>query len=132
MKKQGQHVIDYWSRETLLPDGQPRVWIDAVPQVGPRWRSYPTYLRSATEGMEGMLVAWQFSRERGEEQRHWLLACRRFGNWLLEVQGDDGSFQRAFRFEGAAGKPEKNLTFAAIRYLAWLHVATAVQSLESF
>lgn len=91
MIRRGRAMIAFWVEASLCDDGFALTWADPGPL---RWRTgTPISLRTATEGMEGVLRAWRVA---GGSDRAWLAACRRFGDWVLSVQRHDGSFDRAF------------------------------------
>jgi hypothetical protein len=58
------------------------------------------YLRTMCESMYPTLLAYELDREEGVEQGHWLEAGIRFGEFLLRVQGADGSWFRAYDTAG--------------------------------
>jgi hypothetical protein len=58
------------------------------------------YLRCAVEEYEPLLRAYELERKRGENHDGWFAACLKFGNFLLASQQPDGSWMRAYSFEG--------------------------------
>jgi hypothetical protein len=96
----GRQILDFWAANSSAPSGLPRTWYDVNP---PGWRSfYPTYLRIATDGMEGMLKASRFMRGRGTPVASWESYVRRFGDWLVTRQNADGSYYRSYNLAGTA------------------------------
>ena len=59
-----------------------------------------TYLRCMAEEHEALLRAYQAEAARGREHAEWLGTARRFGEFLLDVQEDDGTWRRAYDFDG--------------------------------
>ncbi|MGD2174375.1 MAG: hypothetical protein PVJ27_03145 [Candidatus Brocadiaceae bacterium] len=124
LRAKGEAIVDFWSSRSLTDFGMPRVWWDVEPWN--RWRSrYPTYVRIACEGMEGMLSAWRVTRQHERGHPPWLEACTRFGDWLVGAQNEDGSFYRSYAHDGEPGHRSKGSTIAVVRYLVELHVATS-------
>lgn len=58
------------------------------------------YLRCAAEEYEPLLRAYEIERKRGENHDGWFTACLKFGDFLLASQQADGSWMRAYSFEG--------------------------------
>lgn len=135
-REKGEAIVDFWARESLLPDGWPRTWYDPAHEPGKRghWRENDNRhggmaLRIATTGMEGMLAAWRKQREDRRAKPAWLAACRRFGDWLVANQNDDGSYCLAYGPTIVAGRrqptePRKDATCNPIRFLVALHEVT--------
>ncbi|WP_448624419.1 hypothetical protein [Geodermatophilus sp. URMC 64] len=59
-----------------------------------------TYLRCMAEEHEALLRAYSAEAARGREHPEWLATARRFGEFLLDVQEDDGTWRRAYDFDG--------------------------------
>jgi hypothetical protein len=135
--EKGEAIVDFWARESLLPDGFPRTWYDPSRKPGGRgtWRTSDnrhggTALRTAATGMEGLLSAWETLQKHQQPREAWLLACRSFGDWLVANQNEDGSFHLAYEHALTDGKhrathPSKATTANPIRYLTQLHRATS-------
>lgn len=60
------------------------------------------YLRTMCDAMYPLLLAHRAERERGVDHDDWLQAARRFGDFLLRVQGRDGTWHRGYDTEGNA------------------------------
>ena len=95
-------VVDFWAQHSLTPSGLPRTWYDVHPDGTFTWRDYHTFLRVASDGMDGVLQAWNVERRRGQDRPEWLAFCRRYGDWLVRAQNADGSW---FREYGVDGRP---------------------------
>lgn len=136
LRQKGIGIVDFWANNCLLPSGLPRTWYD--PATGKNatgsWRKNDnpkggTAMRVATTGMEGMLSAWQLMKRTGTDQSSWLAACRKFGDWLVANQNDDGSYYLAYNHDLTDGKhlptePSKFTTTNPIRFLIMLYGAT--------
>jgi hypothetical protein len=96
----GRQILDFWAANSSAASGLPRTWYDVNP---PGWRGfYPTYLRIATDGMEGILKASRLMRSRGTPVPAWENYARRFGDWLVARQNADGSYYRSYNLAGTA------------------------------
>lgn len=93
-------VVDFWARHSLTPSGLPRTWYDVHPDGTYTWRDYHTFLRVASDGMDGALQAWNVERRKGRGRPDWLAFCRRYGDWLAGAQNADGSWFREYGFDG--------------------------------
>lgn len=136
LREKGEAIVDFWARESLCADGWPRTWYDPSRESGKhgRWRDSDNRhggmaLRVAATGMEGMLSAWLRMRQARHDKPAWLAACRKFGDWLVANQAEDGSYHLAYGPVAADGrrKPTEASTAATcnpIRYLVSLHEAT--------
>lgn len=117
---QGSGIVDFWVEEAPLPNGQPRLWSDGD---GLRWREgYPGFVRVASDGMEGVLDAARLMRRRAEPVARWEQMVVDFGDFLVERQGADGSFPRAWNWDGSVASPEVTNTSHPIRFLVGLGV----------
>ncbi|WP_282944219.1 hypothetical protein [Cellulomonas endometrii] len=94
-----------------------------------------TYLRCVAEEHHALLRAYAAEREAGTEHAGWLDVARSFGEFLLGAQEPDGSWRRAYAFDGSAlveprswfGRAElnqKSSTATAVPFLEELHRAT--------
>lgn len=107
----GQEILDFWAIED--PKAQisdlPLTWFQPNHGKGKRWINleciHPIFMRSVTDGMEGMVDAAVFARRNltaaGGAQGNWERFADQFGRWLLKNQAQDGSFQRAFNADGS-------------------------------
>ena len=122
-----RQIVDFWANNSLSESGIPRTWYD-FPLNSPKgtftWRSYPTFLRVASDGLSGVLDAWDAMHRNGREKPEWLAFCRRYGNWLVRVQNEDGSFFRAYSHEGKVVDNAKDTSVQPIRFLVDLHKVT--------
>lgn len=97
-----------------------------------------TYLRCMAEEHAALLRVYEAERARGEEHAEWLEVGQRFGQFLLTVQEADGSWRRAYDFDGKAiceprawfGKADlnqKSSTATAVPFLVALYRITGEQ-----
>ena len=130
-KKHGSDVIDFWANEGLselgFPKGRYRSDFES-------WDNFSCSMRQACSGLTEVLEAWCFYRKHdGTNKVKWIEACRKFGDWLVSNQNEDGSFYLEYDpnviVEGKhpATKTNKNLTICAVRYLVELYLATDKQ-----
>jgi len=136
LREKGGDVVDFWAENCLLPSGLPRTWYDPSKDKDRKgtWRKADnpkggTAMRVAATGMEGMLKAWHAEKTAGVDKPAWLAACRRFGDWLVENQNEDGSYHLSYSHDLANGKhppteTSKATTTNPIRFLVGLHAAT--------
>lgn len=95
-----------------------------VPPTALACRMDDRYLRIASDGMDGVLRAWDVMRRHGHDKPQWLAFCRRYGDRLVQAQNPDGSWARAFDFSGHVVSPAKDATDQAIPFLVDLSLAT--------
>ena len=119
-----EQVVDFWAAHAMTPNGMPRGWYDIHMDGSFTWRSYPLFLRIASDGMDGVLQAWNVLHSRGEERPAWLLFCRRYGDWLVQAQNPDGSWAREYGFDGRPLSPATDTTDQPVPFLADLFFAT--------
>jgi len=70
-----------------------RKWEDVIPELQ---KIEGSYLRCMSESAQGVLLAYEFELQQGRDHPNWLAAVRRYGEFLLRVQEDDGSWYRAY------------------------------------
>ncbi|GAA4428681.1 hypothetical protein GCM10023169_30090 [Georgenia halophila] len=58
------------------------------------------YLRTMCESVYPLLLSYELDMQRGRENDTWLEAGRRFGDFLLRAQAEDGSWYRAYAPDG--------------------------------
>lgn len=136
LRRKGEEIVDFWAANCLLPSGLPRTWYDPSTEKGGKgsWRKSDnprggTAMRVATSGMEGMLNAWEVMKRAGTDKPAWLETCRKFGDWLVSNQNEDGSYFLAYSHQLSDGKhppteSSKSTTINPIRFLVLLHQAT--------
>jgi hypothetical protein len=118
----GRSILDFWVGQSPLANGLPKLWIDGDQ---PNWRTwYPAYLRVCSDGMDGVLDAARLMRRSGTPVTAWETYLVNFGNFLVSHQGPDGSFPRAFNWDGTVNDATKTNTSHPIRFLTNLHLLT--------
>lgn len=122
MIAQGESMMEFWAENSPTDEGLPRVWFNTWPHS--HWRQYDTFLRIASDGMAGALMAWDVMKRNGRDRPHWLQFCQDFGDWLVKHQQKDGSWARAYRWDGSISHDGKLNTSNPIRFLIDLHHAT--------
>jgi hypothetical protein len=94
-----------------------------------------TYLRCMAEEYDALLQAYELERENGTVHTAWLDAAESFARFLAAVQEPDGSWFRAYDFDGrAVTEPDfwfgqtdvqqKSSTATAVPFLLRLHAVT--------
>ena len=146
--EKGKEILDFWSIKEAKDEksGLPLTWYQPNDPVDRRWMNFscnrPIFLRTVSDGMEGMAAATIFALQHlgavdKLELRSWTRFADSFGEWLLAHQEEDGSFRRAFNADGSVWKPggrcpnpgevdgmSKFSTSFPIRFLAMMAVAT--------
>lgn len=118
-KRQAEELINYWVENSMTPAGVPKTWYD-IHKTGPvTWRDFPTHLRIASDGMLAVLDAWKL-----DKRPAWLAYARRYGDFLVFKQEDDGSIAGLWNWDGTPNKPFKNVTYQTIPFLVALYSAT--------
>ncbi|MGC9259060.1 MAG: hypothetical protein ACP5I8_03140 [Phycisphaerae bacterium] len=116
--RKGRAMIDFWVRRSPIPgsSGLFRTWFGRFPK--PQWKNYPTYLRIASDGAMGVLLAYQAGAKAGDIRRSWLAFCVHFAQWLQKEQHADGSFDREFSIRtGAVINPSRSSTLDPVHFL---------------
>lgn len=117
----GKGIIDYWVNETMTETGCPRVWMHlSAHQAEPQ----PQWIREIGDGLEGILDAWKFERDHGNEHPDWLAYCVSTADWLVARQEADGSFFRAYLYDNSPCMDSKASTPCAVRFLLQMHAET--------
>ena len=131
IRHKGEAVLNFWADDCLSPANMPSTWYDPKNDGGKgSWRNYESILRIMTGGMEGLLSAWCYGTKNGETHDNWISTCRKFGDWLLGEQADNGSFAFSWNRNKIQDghHPVKNsnalTTPCALRYLVELYIAT--------
>lgn len=104
----------YWWTGILLPfqhtkdmaelrDNIGTQMVDALSPIAARLRGIEgNYTRSMCEAIYHLLLAYQEEQRRGVSHEDWLATALKFGQFLLDVQGEDGSFHRGYDIHGRA------------------------------
>ena len=109
-----KHDFTYWFTGILLPfqySGSKetarsyvgRQVADALWPVAEELRQIRgNYTRTMCDSFLPVLMAYRFERDHGVEHEEWLDAAVRFGRFLLQRQGEDGSWHRGYDTDGRA------------------------------
>jgi hypothetical protein len=103
--------MDCWWTGLLLPLAYAQPGGSLEQLMGPlhrRWENEisqlqqirGSYLRCMSESVHALLGAAAFEAAEGRSQRHWELAARAYGEFLLRAQEADGSWYRAYDHDG--------------------------------
>ncbi len=117
----GREILRFWVENALSPQDIPMTWYD--PLV-PRFRNYPSFTRMVADGCEFVLKAYQLEKEHGNPHPQWLDFCIRVADKFLSLQGEDGSFARAYTWEGTVHHPDKGGTPQILRFFVWMYQET--------
>lgn len=115
----GKGIVDFWVNKTMTETGCPKVWYQlAMDQFEPQ----PQWIRQIGDGLEGILDAYVFLHNRGEEQTAWLEYCKKTADWLVANQNEDGSFYRSYNYDGSMCMDSKANTPSVIRFFVLMNV----------
>jgi hypothetical protein len=117
-------IINFWAANARTPSGVMRTWYDITPEGKRIWRSYPMFLRVASDGLEGVLDAWSIMKKYGYNRPLWLQFARSYGDWLVKNQNPDGSFYRSYQFDGSPLDITTDTTDHPIKFLVELSIVT--------
>ncbi len=115
MVNKSKKVIDFWVNESTKTSVVPRVWYNAFPDTFKL--DYPTYTRTVSEGMEGILVSYLLAKSYGNNEEAWYQFCLKYADWMVENQNADGSFYRSYDENGNPVHMGKFNTSNVIRFL---------------
>jgi len=118
----GEAMVDFWATNSPTAQGLPRTWFDVYPQ--PHWRPYNTFMRTASDGMTGALMAWDVMQASHRPKPEWLRFCRGFGDWLVQHQNPDGSWYREYDWDSHPVNQGKQNTTHSIKFLVDLSKVT--------
>jgi len=124
----GRGIVDFWVNKTMTETGCPKVWY----QMGlDCFEPQPQFIRELGDGLEGILDAYVFLHNRGEEKETWFDYCLKTANWLLKVQNDDGSFYRSYNYDETMCMDSRANTPSIIRFLVEMFVITGDEGYRS-
>jgi hypothetical protein len=122
IKSKGEAMVDFWAANSLTAEGLPRTWYNTYPE--PHWRAYNTFMRVASDGMMGALMAWDVMQKYGHPKPEWIKFCTGFGDWLVQHQNIDGSWYREYKWDSTPANEGKQNTTHPIRFMVDLSKAT--------
>ena len=124
--EKGLGILDFWVSQATQ-DGCPVGWLHlSTHQREPQ----PVWVRQLGDGLEAVLDAYLFEHKRGVEHPEWLEYCKKAAAWLLSRQGPDGSFCRAYTYEGEPCLDSKASTPCVIRFFVQLYLLTGDEALR--
>lgn len=119
--KKGKGIVDFWVNKTMTETGCPKVWY----QMGlDCFEPQPQFIRQLGDGLEGILDAYVFLHNEGEEKASWLDYLVKSADWLVKVQNEDGSFYRSYNYDGSMCMDSKANTPSIIRFLVEMYFVT--------
>lgn len=122
--EKGCHVIDFWVRDGAMTDwGMPKTWLDSEPGKA---INNTTWLRMLADGMEGILDAYRYQKKKGNDRPEWLDYCKRIGDFLADRQEPEGSWPRAWYFDGTVAEESRANTTNVVRFLVQLYLTTGI------
>ncbi len=124
--EKGYGILNFWVSQ-VADDGCPVDWLHlSAHQREPQ----PVWVRQLGDGLEAILDAYVFEHNRGIEHPEWLEYCKNAAAWLLRRQDSDGSFCRAYTYEGEPCLDSKASTPCIIRFFVQLYLVTGNESLR--
>lgn len=115
----GRNVIDFWVNNSLTDWGLPKCWYDCQPA---QWLDQPIWTRMISDGLEGILDAYNFLKKQGEEHPDWLDYVKRVCDWYVEHADPEGSWPRAWKISGEVHDESRGNTSNIIRPLVQLYL----------
>lgn len=117
----GKGIVDFWVNKTMTETGCPKVWY----QMGlDCFEPQPQFIRQLGDGLEGVLDAYVFLHNKGEEKETWLDYCIKSADWLVRTQNTDGSYYRSYNYDGTMCMDSKANTPSIIRFLVEMYYVT--------
>ncbi|MDO5435115.1 MAG: hypothetical protein Q4G19_01990 [Clostridia bacterium] len=120
--QKGLGILNHWANDTMTETGCPKIWEHlSAHQFEPQ----PFWIREIGDGMEGILDAWRFEKQRGRDHDNWLNCCVSTADWIVERMNEDGSLFRAYAYDNRPCLDSKASTPCVIRFLLWMYKAAA-------
>lgn len=119
--EKGKGIVDFWVNKTMTETGCPKVWY----QMGMDcFEPQPQFVRELGDGLEGIIDAYVFLHNKGEEHSSWLEYCKKTADWLADIQNEDGSFYRSYNYDNSICMDSKANTPSIIRFLVQMYFVT--------
>jgi hypothetical protein len=117
--EEGTKAIDFWVQfaGTALASGNaaglPLTWTNQSPTSTFRDDNCvnPVFLRTASDGMEGVLHAAELMRQYGQPMPTWESFVTSYGSWLAANQNTNGSFFRAYNSAESTSNPGEGYSY---------------------
>lgn len=119
--QKGVNIIEFWVRMAMTESGLPHMCYN--PNIK-GFEPYPHYIRMLADGIEAILDAYLYMRKIGEERPAWKEFCRKTGDWLVDIQNEDGSFYRAYNTDSSIRMQSKSNTPSPIRFLVQFYLVS--------
>ena len=117
-------LVDYWVKNSKTSSGVLKTWYDIQPDGSVTWRTYPQFLRVASDGVTGVLHAWSILKSKGENHPEWLKFCTDWADWLLKNQNAEGTWYRSWMLDGTPEDRSIDTTIQPISLLVELGMVT--------
>ena len=124
--EKGLGILNTWVSHTTK-EGCPVNWYHlSVHETEPQ----PLWVRQLGDGLEAVLDAFLFEKKQGREHSQWLEYCVKAADWLLPLQGADGSFLRAYHYDGSPCLNSPASTPCIVRFFLQLFLVTGREDLK--
>ncbi|MBQ6550250.1 MAG: hypothetical protein IJL78_02450 [Lachnospiraceae bacterium] len=124
--EKGIGILNTWVSH-VTEDGCPVNWYHlSVHETEPQ----PLWVRQLGDGLEAVLDAYVFEKKHGREHMEWLNYCVLAADWLLPLQEKDGSFRRAYYYNGKMCLDSKASTPCIVRFFLQLYLVTGWKELR--
>ncbi|MCQ2537548.1 MAG: hypothetical protein MJ124_04035 [Lachnospiraceae bacterium] len=120
LAEKGEKVIDFWVKRGICENGMPKMCFNPAEND---FEPYPFYIRMMADGLEAILEAWTFMKNKGVQKPEWLEFCRKAAEWIVGIQNEDGSFAHAYFEDGSVRMDDKGISTCIIRFLVRMSVA---------
>ena len=131
--KRGTDIIQFWVDHSFRNESHrlPSSWYAGG--WGENWEldKNKSFLRNVAEGTYDILRAYEMESKYGTAHPDWLAYGQRFGDWLLESQSEDGSWNNRYSLEGSPvldQGPAPSGTLFPVPLLLKLHGLTGKQA----
>jgi hypothetical protein len=124
VRQHAADLVDYWVKNSKTPAGVLKTWYDIQPDGSVTWRTYPQFLRVASDGVTGVLHAWSILKSKGENHPEWLKFCTDWADWLIKNQNAEGAWYRSWKLDGVPEDRSTDTTIQPISLLVELGMVT--------
>lgn len=129
MYEKGFNILNFWVNHLESECGLPGNCYNPIMKG---WEPYPYYLRMIADGVEAILWAYDFLKNKSKshraDKRTWLDKLVKIADRLCELQNDDGSLYRAYNGDGSVRMDSKSNTPSVIRFLIEMSKVTGNSS----
>lgn len=132
MYEKGFNILNFWVDHLDSECGLPGNCYNPIMKG---WEPYPYYLRMIADGVEAILKAYDFLKNKSKRHRadmsSWLDKLIIIADRLCELQNEDGSLYRAYNDDGSVRMDSKSNTPSIIRFFIEMSRATGNSSYMS-